>query len=69
MDWLAGAVPMVMLVLMCPLMMIFMMRRMHGGHGKTTVHRGKATDERVAALEQQVRDLSEERDRAGEKVA
>jgi hypothetical protein len=62
MDWLIGTVPIALLVLMCPLMMIFMMRGMHGGHGRPTGHQDASSDDRIAELEQQVRELREERD-------
>jgi len=45
MDWLVGAAPIALLVLMCPLMMIFMMRGMHGGHGSSTKHRENPANE------------------------
>jgi hypothetical protein len=43
---LAGILPL-LLVLACPLMMIFMMRGMHGGHGKhdRDAHANKSLDE------------------------
>ena len=68
MDWLIGAVPVALVVLMCPLMMIFMMRGMHGGHGKSLGQRD-TSDERIAELELQVRELRDERDRRHEKAA
>jgi len=54
---------------MCPLMMIFMMRGMHGGHGSSTMHKEKPADERIADLEQQLRELRDERDRRRDKAA
>jgi hypothetical protein len=41
MDWLIGAAPTAFVILICPLMMILMMRGMHGGHGSrsATTHR------------------------------
>ncbi len=69
MDWLIGAAPIALLVLMCPLMMIFMMRGMHGGHGSSTMHKEKPADERIADLEQQLRELRDERDRRRDKAA
>jgi hypothetical protein len=54
---------------MCPLMMIFMMRGMHGGHGQPSVRHDDSADERMAELEQQVRELREERDPKREKAA
>jgi hypothetical protein len=69
MDWLVGAIPIALLVLMCPLMMIFMMRGMHGGHGRPSEHHNGLPDQRIAELEQQVRELRDERDRKREKAA
>jgi hypothetical protein len=69
MDWLIGVAPIALLVLMCPLMMIFMMRVMHGGHGSSARHHEKPADERIADLEQQLRELRDERDRRGDKAA
>lgn len=65
MDWLIGAVPVALVVLMCPLMMIFMMRGMHGGHGQASEHDASA-DDRIAELERQIGEL---RDRKREKAA
>ena len=69
MDWLIGSMPILLLVLMYPLMMIFMMRRMHSGHGQAAGRHDTSADERIAELEQQVRELSDERDGKSEKAA
>jgi len=69
MEWLIGAFPVILLVLICPLMMIFMMRRMHGGHGQPSGRHDDSADERIAELEQQVRELRGERDRKRERAA
>ncbi len=64
-----------LLILACPLMMVFMMRGMHGGHDvgtedKEPRHDGQATpvdlhaDQRILDLERQVAELRAERDRA-----
>jgi len=54
---------------MCPLMMIFMMRGMHGGHGSSAEHHDKPADERIAELERDLRELRDERDRRRDKAA
>jgi hypothetical protein len=69
MDWVIGVMPIALLVLMCPLMMIFMMRGMHGGHGHSSGREDTSADERIAELEQQVRELRGERDQKSEKAA
>lgn len=68
MDWLIGAVPIALVVLICPLMMILMMRGMHGGRHPSGRHEAQA-DDRIAELEDQVRELREERGQKREKVA
>ena len=63
-----------LIILACPLMMIFMMRGMHGGHDmgaqdKDPRHDGQAprvdlrADQRIIDLERQVAELRAERDR------
>jgi len=73
MDWLIGFMPILLFVLVCPLMMIFMMRGMHGGHGQPSgredPRENPSAGERIAELEQQVRELRDERDRKREKAA
>lgn len=69
MDWLIGVLPLALVVLICPLMMIFMMRGMHGGHGKAAGRSNASTDDRIADLEEQVRQLRDEGDPKREKVA
>jgi hypothetical protein len=69
MEWLIGAFPVILLVLACPLMMIFMMRGMHGGHGDSAGQHKDSPDERIAELEQQVRELRGARDGKSEKAA
>ncbi len=59
MDWLLGVSPILLIALVCPLMMIFMMRGMHGGHGAATEHDDhNAGDEdperRLAQLEEEI---------------
>lgn len=68
MDWLVGAIPIALVVLMCPLMMIFMMRGMHGGH-RGSYRQHETSDDRIAELEQQVKELRDERDRTRQKAA
>ena len=63
MDSLIGVAPIALVVLMCPLMMIFMMRGMHGGHGDSARQHKDSPDERIAELEQQVSELRGEQDR------
>ncbi len=64
-----------LIILACPLMMIFMMRGMHGGHDmgahdKDPRHDGQTPrvdlrdDQRIIDLEGQVAELRAERDRA-----
>ena len=64
-----------LLILACPLMMVFMMRGMHGGHDmgaedKDPRHEGHAprvdppVDQRIIELERQVAELRAERDGA-----
>ena len=64
-----------LLILACPLMMVFMMRGMHGGHDmgvedKDPRHDGHAPlidlpdDQRIIDLQRQVAELRAERDRA-----
>ena len=58
-----------LVVLACPLMMIFMMRGMHGGHGRSeheqrsasTVVDTTARDARIGELEREVARLRDER--------
>ncbi len=69
MDWLVGAAPIALVVLICPLMMIFMMRGMHSGHGDLAARHDAPADDRIAELEQQVKELREERDGKREKAA
>ncbi len=40
MESLIGLLPFAIIALVCPLMMIFMMRGMHGGHGEQGGHVG-----------------------------
>lgn len=60
---------MALVVLICPLMMIFMMRGMHGGHGDSAARHDAPAHDRIAELEQQVRELREERDGKRKKAA
>jgi len=69
MDWLIGVVPIALVVLICPLMMIFMMRGMHGGHADSAARHDAPADDRIAELEQQVSELRSERDQKREKAA
>jgi len=69
MDWVFGVVPIALVVLMCPLMMMFMMRGMHGGHGEPPGRHDDSANDRIAELEQQVRELRNERDGKREKAA
>jgi len=69
MDWLIGVLPIALVLLMCPLMMIFMMHGMHGGHGQPAGRHDDSADERIAELEQQVRKLRDERDGKREEAA
>lgn len=60
-----------LLVLACPVMMMVMMRGMHGGHGKAADHPpavidATARDVRITELEREVADL---RARAGTAAA
>ena len=75
MDALISALP-ILIILACPLMMIFMMRGMHGGHGDgdqqghthdqhERIRPDVAREERIAELEREVaalRDQSRDRD-------
>lgn len=65
-----------LLLLACPLMMVFMMRGMHGGNDAHAGHtmgqhpsdpstRWDARDDRLAELEREVSQLRAERDRHG----
>ena len=38
MEWIAAVQPTAPIVLACPIVMIFMMRWMHGGHGYVEAH-------------------------------
>jgi hypothetical protein len=49
-------------------MMIFMMRGMHGGHGDSAGSH-HSSDDRIAELEQQVRELRDEHERKDERAA
>ena len=49
-----------LIILACPVMMIFMMRGMHGGHTPPVDPRA---DQRILDLERQVEGLRTERDR------
>jgi hypothetical protein len=58
-------------ILACPLMMIFMMRGMHGGHDMGAENMDQhapeledGADQRIRDLERQVSELRAERDRA-----
>lgn len=68
MDSLVGILP-IALVLICPLIMILMMRGMHGGHRGKSASTDGSSDGRMAELEQPVRELRDERDRGREKAA
>ena len=68
MESLIGVMPVALLVLICPLMMIFMMPGMIGGHGDSAAH-DTSVDDRIAELEQEVRELRDERDGKREKAA
>lgn len=71
MDALISALPL-LIILACPLMMIFMMRGMHGGNDDQPDQRNhspfdSASDARIAELEREVaalRDKSRNRDDA-----
>ena len=68
---MSNALPLLFLLLACPLMMIFMMKGMHGGggHDASADHQHSPAepdgrDRRIADLEQQVADLrAQEADR------
>jgi hypothetical protein len=74
MESLIGLLPFAIIALACPLMMIFMMRGMHGGHGEQGGHVGHgapdaagqpdapddATAARLQAMEEQVTALRRE---------
>jgi hypothetical protein len=61
MEWLIGVLPIALVALTCPLMMILMMLRMHGGHASPSGR--DSSDDRIAELKQQVRELRDECDR------
>jgi len=61
----------VLIVLACPLMMIFMMRGMHGGHGAghAGARHGGTSDERPDHSQKTLADLEHERDLLDEEIA
>ncbi len=66
MDWLIGISPILLIVLICPLVMFFMMRGMHGGHGEAGTqagpHAGHDEAQRLTELEEEVARLRQEND-------
>jgi choline-glycine betaine transporter len=61
----------VLIVLACPLMMIFMMRGMHGGHGAGHAggRHGGTSDEHPDHSQKTLADLKHERDLLNEEIA
>jgi hypothetical protein len=69
MGWLASISPLFLLVLVCPVvmsfMMFFMMRGMHSGGTHQENDAGHADgDQRIATLEQEVRELRSRQSRS-----
>jgi len=68
MESLLGLLPLGLILLICPLAMIFMMRGMHGGHDKHEGHAtsntepDRATATRLAAMEREITRLRGELD-------
>ena len=64
MDWLTGLLPGALIGLICPLLMLLMMRGMHGGHdGAGKHHTAPATDttqDELARLRDEVAALREQ---------
>ena len=66
MEWLTGLAPISLIVLLCPLLMWFMMRGMHGEHGHAADHNsdsGLTADgsrQEAEALKREVADLRRE---------
>ena len=63
---IASAVPF-LLVLACPLLMVFMMRGMHGGHGAADGHQGHRATQ-TPADEMSLDELKAERDVLNEEI-
>ncbi|SFV05914.1 DUF2933 domain-containing protein [Alicyclobacillus macrosporangiidus] len=67
------AIGSVVALLACPLMMIFMMRGMHGGHEKHGMHpstrrKFRSAEEELADVKRQVDDLQTRYDRLSQRV-
>ena len=68
MESLLSALPVVLLLLICPLAMLFMMRGAHGGHAGGHPH-AAPEDGRLRALEAEVAELRQAAGRAPEAIA
>jgi len=62
MDWLIGIFPIALVILLCPLMMFFMMRGMHGGqtHTGPTASPALTDNDELTRLREEVSALREE---------
>ena len=66
MEWLTGLAPISLIVLLCPLMMWFMMRGMHGEHGHAADHSSDSgltadgSQQEMKKLKREVADLRRE---------
>jgi hypothetical protein len=63
---IASAVPF-LLVLACPLLMVFMMRGMHGGHGAADGHHGRRAAQKPSD-QMSLDELKAERDALNEEI-
>ena len=66
MEWLTGLAPISLIVLLCPLIMWFMMRGMHGEHGHAADHNSDSgltadgSQQEMEKLQREVADLRRE---------
>jgi hypothetical protein len=70
MDWLTAAFPTLLIALICPIVMLVLMRGMHGGHrapGEHAAHAGRVADaDELARLRAEVAALREQVDTQAE---
>jgi len=66
MESLFSALPVLLLLLICPIAMLFMMRGAHGGHAGGQEHRSAPDASRLMALEAEVAELRRAAGRAPE---